>query len=142
MLMPKCSGLIERPARAAASSMTTRPAAASSGVHSEGSHPSDNRPQRSRAAGTLPPSHTSSGCCIGSGQSLTALKWPGAPCGLPPLTPPQAPQQGQRLVDEGAALLGVDADGLALRRIGEPGDERDQQPALAQHVEARELLGK
>jgi len=36
MLTPKCSLLIERPARAAASSMTMRPAAASSGVHCDG----------------------------------------------------------------------------------------------------------
>src|SRR5438105_1276878 len=67
--MPKCSPLIARPALAVASSITTRPAAASSGVHSEGSHPSDRRPQRSSAAGAVPPSHTSSGCCTGRGQS-------------------------------------------------------------------------
>src|SRR5712691_435938 len=82
MLTPKCSPLIERPARFAASSMTTRPAAASSDVHSEGNHPSDSRPQRSRAAGTVPPSHTSSGCCIGSGESLTSRKLPTAPSWL------------------------------------------------------------
>ena len=51
MLMPKCSLLIERPALVAACSITIRPAAASSGVHSEGSQPSDNRPHRSSAAG-------------------------------------------------------------------------------------------
>src|SRR5438309_386323 len=50
--MPKCSPLIARPALAVASSITTRPAAASSGVHSEGSHPSDRRPQRSSTAGS------------------------------------------------------------------------------------------
>src|SRR5882762_687644 len=82
MLMPKCSLLIERPARAAASSMTMRPAAASWGVHSEGSHPSDSRPQRSRAAGMVPPSHTSSGCCTGSGESLTSRKLPTPPSWL------------------------------------------------------------
>src|SRR2546422_7846211 len=81
MLMPKCSRLIERRARAAASSITMRPAAASSGVHSEGSHPSDKRPQRSRAAGAVPPSHTSRGCCTGSGASLTSRKLPPAPLG-------------------------------------------------------------
>ena len=62
--------------------MTTRPAAASSGVHSEGSHPSDSRPQRSRAAGTVPPSQTSNGCCTGSGESLTSRKLPTAPSWL------------------------------------------------------------
>src|SRR2546425_5448568 len=82
MLMPKCSLLIERPARAAASSITTRPADASSGVHSEGSHPSDNRPQRSRAAGAVPPNHTSSGCCTGRGESLTSRKLPAVPSWL------------------------------------------------------------
>src|SRR5882672_1686456 len=82
MLIPKCSPLIERPARAAASSITTRPAAASSGVHSDGSHPSDNRPQRSRAAGTVPPSHTSSGCWTGRGESLTSRKLPTGPSWL------------------------------------------------------------
>src|SRR6266849_1610542 len=82
MLMPKCSLLIERPARAAASSITTRPAAASSGVHSEGSHPSDNRPQRSSAAGAVPPNHTSSGCCTGRGESLTSRKLPAVPSWL------------------------------------------------------------
>src|SRR5947208_12900618 len=82
MLTPKCSRLIERPARAAASSITMRPAAASSGVHSEGSHPSDKRPQRSRAAGAVPPSHTSRGCCTGSGESLTSRKLPPAPSWL------------------------------------------------------------
>ena len=80
--MPKCSALIERPALAAASSITTRPAAASSGVHSEGSQPSDSRPQRSRAAGTVPPSHTSSGCCTGSGESRTSRRVPAAPSWL------------------------------------------------------------
>src|SRR6266705_2110359 len=82
MLMTKCSLLIERPARAAASSITTRPAAASSGVHCEGSHPSDNRPQRSRAAGAVPPNHTSSGCCTGRGESLTSRKLPAVPSWL------------------------------------------------------------
>ena len=79
MLMPKCSLLIERPAFAAACSITTRPAAASAGVHSEGSQPSDSRPQRSSAAAAVPPSHTSSGCCTGRGESLTSWKWPAAP---------------------------------------------------------------
>src|SRR5712692_6770288 len=82
MLTPKCSRLIERPARAAASSITTRPAAASSGVQREGSQPSDNRPQRSSAAGTVPPSQTSSGCCTGSGESLTSRKLPAVPSWL------------------------------------------------------------
>ena len=82
MLTPKCSGLIVRPALAAASSMTTRPWAASSGVHSDGSQPSESRPQRSSAAGTVPPSHTSSGCCTGTGESLTSRKLPTAPSWL------------------------------------------------------------
>src|SRR5437762_12269483 len=82
MLMPKCSPLIERPDLAAAVSITTRPAAASSGVHREGSHPSDRRPQRSSAAGAVPPSHTSSGCCTGWGESFTSWKLPAAPSWL------------------------------------------------------------
>jgi hypothetical protein len=58
------------------------------------------------------------------------------------LAGPQAPQQRQRLVDEGTAVLGLDADGIALRRIGEPGNQRDQQAPLTQHVQARELFGE
>src|SRR5207245_11384683 len=61
---------------------TTRPWAASSGVHSDGSQPSESRPQRSSAAGTVPPSHTSSGCCTGTGESLTSRKLPTAPSWL------------------------------------------------------------
>jgi hypothetical protein len=56
------------------------------------------------------------------------------------LAGPQPAQQRQRVVDDGAATLGLDADRIALRRIGEPGDERHQQAASAQHVEARQLL--
>src|SRR3989475_4898521 len=82
MLTPKCSLLIERPALAAASSITTRPAAASAGVHSEGSHPSDNRPQRSSGAGAVPRNPTSSGCCPGRRESLTSRKLPAVPSWL------------------------------------------------------------
>src|SRR5712691_3919756 len=136
MLMPKCSPLIERPARAAASSITTRPAAASSGVHSDGSHPSDNRPQRSSAAGTVPPSQTSSGCCTGRGESLTSLKLPAGPSWL------TASPAHRRRKSGSAAALGLDTDGLALRRVGEPRNQRDEQPPPAQDIEARELLGE
>src|SRR5436309_3091677 len=59
-----------------------RPAAASWGVHSEGSQPSESRPQRSRAAGTVPPSQTSSGCCTGSGESFTSRNVPATPAWL------------------------------------------------------------
>src|SRR5438034_715226 len=58
------------------------------------------------------------------------------------LARPEAPQQRKGLVDEGAAALRVDADGIALRRVREPWNERDEQPPFAQHVQACELLGE
>ena len=78
-LIPKCSSLIDRPTRAAASSMTFLPLAASSGVQSDGSQPSPRRPHRSSAAGVIPPSHASSGCWWGTGERVTPSKsayWP------------------------------------------------------------------
>jgi len=56
------------------------------------------------------------------------------------LARPQTAQQWQRLVDERAALLGWDADRVALRLVREPGHQRHQQSPSAEHVEARELL--
>ena len=46
------------------------------------------------------------------------------------------------MLHDGTALLGVDADGLALGRVGEPGHQRDEEASLAQHVQAGELLGE
>ena len=140
--MPKCSPLIERPARAAASSITTRPAAASAGVQSEGSQPSDSRPQRSSAAGTRAAQPHLERLLHGQGGELDVAERAGGPVVAHRLAGPQPAQQRERFVDEGAALLGLDADGLALRREGEPGHQRHQQAALGEPVQARELLGE
>ena len=79
MLTPKCSALMARPAAAAASSITTLPAAASSGVHRAGNHPSDRRPHRTSAPGAMPPSHISRGCCTGTGDTVTSAKLAASP---------------------------------------------------------------
>ena len=63
-----------------------------------------------------------------AGESLTSWKVPGGALVAHRLARPQPPQQRQRLVDERAAALGLDADRLALRRVGEAGHQRHQQP--------------
>ena len=62
--------------------MTALPAAASLGVQNAGIQPSARRPQRSSAAGTLPPSHTSKGSCAGRGDTATSAKEPAGPSWL------------------------------------------------------------
>src|ERR1700730_13437936 len=100
MLTPKCSPLIERPALAAASSITTRPAAASSGVHSHGSQPSDNRRHSSRGAARATDGRGPRGGRLRVGVGGGGA---GGASGCPPLPAcPQTPQEWQRLVDERA----------------------------------------
>ena len=67
--MPKWSGSMWRPACAAARSIASRPARASSGVRKLPNQPSASVPIRRNAAGAEPPSQMSSG---GSGRGATA----------------------------------------------------------------------
>ena len=71
-----------RPCSAATLSITALPSAASAGVQKAGSHPSASRPQRSSAAGTLPPSQTSKGSWAGCGETETSTKDPAGPSWL------------------------------------------------------------
>ncbi len=71
-----------RPCAAATPSITALPSAASSGVQKAGIHPSASRPQRSSAAGRLPPSQTSKGSCTGRGETDTPANTPAGPSWL------------------------------------------------------------
>ena len=71
-----------RPCSSATRSITALPSAASAGVQKAGSHPSARRPQRSSAAGTLPPNQTSKGSCAGRGETETSTNEPAGPSWL------------------------------------------------------------
>ena len=122
--------------------MTRRPAAASSGVHSAGSHPSPSSAGPAQRAGGAAPEPHVEGLLVRLGLDGDAVQLPRLALVVDVVLGPQPAQEGEQLVELPAPVAGPHPHGVELGGATQPEDEGDQEPASRQPVEGGELLGQ